>query len=108
MLYLSAFFGRTVTHVSMDDKTILKFSDFSMIFLTRIDYFSDSLNNFVGQKFLYIQKHDNSVHFHFSSELYLSVEVDPSSDNFPQYMMLRSKEKEMVLRIDDGKAFDDA
>lgn len=106
MLYLSAFFGRTVSNVALDKHPTIKFSEYSMEFLTRLESSNDHLLNFVGSKFLYIQKHHELIHFHFSSDLYFSVRVDPSSDTPFQHLKLKNKEMEVVIRLNDQKAFE--
>lgn len=77
-----------------------------MIFLSKLDSSHGMFSEFIGQKFLYVQKHDNLVYFHFSNSLHFSVKIDSHEESFPQYIMLKNKEREVLLRIDDGKTFE--
>lgn len=105
MIYLSSFLGRTVSHVNCEEKhLVFRFSDFSMVFLTGVES-SGAYEQFLGQKFLYIQKHGDLAFFHFSSALFFSVKMD-SGPGIPQYIMLRNKDKEVLLRLDDGKTYE--
>jgi hypothetical protein len=106
MLYLSAFYGRTVSHINVEEHMILVFADFSMSFISKVEFVSHPLLYFVGQKFLYIQKNGMSVHFHFTSNLYLTIRIGGSSCESPQLIKLQNREKEVIMRIDDGTVFE--
>lgn len=105
-MYLSSFLGRTVSNVIVEDKhTVFKFSEFSMIFLSAVET-RDNLERFVGQKFLYIQKYPEVVYFHFSGTINFWLKIDSNLGTVPQFIMLKNKDKEVLLRVDDGKTFE--
>lgn len=107
MLYLSSFFGRTVTHITAENQhVVFRFMDFSMIFLAGLESHVSPLDHFVGEKFLYIQRHSENVFFHFSNSLHFSVRIEVETIGVPQYIMLRNKNQELLLRLADGKTFD--
>lgn len=105
-MYLSSFLGRTVTHVHDENhQTVFKYSDFSMIFLNAIEV-TQKLDLFVGHKFLYIQKYPDKVYFHFSGALSFGMKINSGAGSIPHFIMLKNKEKEVLLRMDDGKTFE--
>jgi hypothetical protein len=104
MLYLSAFFGRTISDVSIDDNITLEFSEFSITFFTKIEFVSHSLNDFKGLKFLYIQKNGENVVFHFSENHRIVTNVIEGQSD--QYLKLSNKDRETLIRLDDGKVFE--
>jgi hypothetical protein len=103
MLYLSSFFGRTVSNVVVSSEITLKFSDFSIVFPKLIYGNTDTFETLVGQKFLYIQRQKDAVYFHFSGSQYLTFPFTVVSD---KKIKLINKEKESVLKLDDEREFE--
>lgn len=103
MLYLSSFFGRTVSHVIIKSEITLKFSDFSIVFPKMIYGNTETFETLLGQKFLYIQKQKDAVYFHFSSAQYVTFPLNVAGD---KKIRLVNKEKETVLKIDDEFEFE--
>lgn len=103
MLYLSSFFGRTVSNVIVKSEITLKFSDFAIVFPKIIYGNTETFETLVGQKFLYIQRQKDAVYFHFSSAQYLTFPFNVKSD---KKIKLVNKEKESVLKLDDEKEFE--
>lgn len=103
MLYLSAFFGRTVSNVIVKSEITLKFSDFSLVFPKVIRGNTETFETLVGQKFLYIQRQKDAVYFHFSSAQYITFPFTVPSD---KKIKLINKEKETVLKLDDEREFE--
>lgn len=103
MLYLSSFFGRTVSNVIVDSEVTLKFSDFSIVFPKLIYGNTETFETLVGQKFLYIQRHKEAVYFHFSSAQYITFPMNNLSD---KKIRLINKEKETLLKLDDEREFE--
>jgi hypothetical protein len=103
MLYLSSFFGRTVSNVIVKSEITLKFSDFSIVFPKLIYGNTDTFETLVGQKFLYIQRQKEAIYFHFSSAQYITFPFNVTGD---KKIKLINKEKESVLRLDDEREFE--
>jgi len=103
MLYLSSFFGRTVSNVEIKSEIILKFSDFSLVFPKIIRGNTDTFETLIGQKFLYIQRQKEAVYFHFSSAQYITFPFNVPGD---RKIKLVNKEKESVLKLDDEREFE--
>jgi hypothetical protein len=85
MLYLSSFFGRTVSNVIVKSEITLKFTDFSIVFPTEI------------------YAHKEAVYFHFSGSQYITFPLNKSVD---KKIRLVNKTKESVLKLDDEKEFE--
>jgi hypothetical protein len=103
MLYLSSFFGRTVSNVDVKSEITLKFSDFALVFPKIIRGNTDTFETLIGQKFLYIQRQKDAVYFHFSSAQYITFPFNVSGD---KKIRLVNKEKESVLKLDDEREFE--
>lgn len=103
MLYLSSFFGRTVSNVIVKSEVTLKFSDFSIVFPNLIYGNTETFETLVGQKFLYIQKQTDAVYFHFSSAQYITFPLNVSGE---KKIRLQNKEKETHLKLDDEREFE--
>lgn len=103
MLYLSSFFGRTVSNVIVNTEITIKFADFSIVFPKVIYGNTETFETLIGQKFLYIQKQRDEVYFHFSSAQYITFPINKLSD---KKIRLCNKENETVMKLDDEKEFE--
>jgi hypothetical protein len=105
-LNLTTFFGRTVSHVIIDQHTILRFTDFAINFQTKVNPNQGGLSSFIGKKLLYVQRLDSHVHFHFTNDLILTIDIALKADVVPKYLVLQYRDREVILMVDEETAFD--
>ena len=98
MLYLSSFFGRSVSHVIEEQHLEIRFADFSIVFNSDVRGSTDTYETLIGQKLLYIQKFRDEVRFHFSTSQFLVMPIRNKGES----VILKNNGKQVVLVLDES------